>query len=171
MNQTSLSITVFFEDPFWIALFEYREDPFSYLKRVVFGSEPSEQLVYDWVIQNWYELCFHEAVEAVTKKAAHKNPKRSQREARKSMASCIPCTKAQLAKKKQQEEHAVRKTQRRKDKKEAQKEAFRLHQLKKRQSTRVINLILYQSSTTGMQCIPFSYGQSACLYRDCFDFE
>lgn len=68
MNQTSLSITVFFEDPFWIALFEYREDPFSYLKRVVFGSEPSEQLVYDWVIQNWYELCFHEPVEAVTKK-------------------------------------------------------------------------------------------------------
>ena len=132
MNQTSLSITVFFDVFFWIALFEYREDPFSYLKRVVFGSEPSEQLVYDWVIQNWYELCFHEAVEAVTKKAAHKNPKRSQREARKSMASCIPCTKAQLAKKKQQEEHAVRKTQRRKDKKEAQKEAFRLHQLKKK---------------------------------------
>ena len=55
MNQTSLSITVFFEDPFWIALFEYREDPFSYLKRVVFGSEPSEQLVYDWIIQNWYK--------------------------------------------------------------------------------------------------------------------
>ena len=146
MNQTSLSITVFFEDPFWIALFEYREDPFSYLKRVVFGSEPSEQLVYDWVIQNWYELCFHEAVEAVTKKAAHKNPKRSQREARKSMASCIPCTKLR------------------------KKRCVCINR-KKRQSTRVINLILYQSSTTGMQCIPFSYGQSACLYRDCFDFE
>ena len=24
MNQTSLSFTVFFEDPFWIGLFEYR---------------------------------------------------------------------------------------------------------------------------------------------------
>lgn len=25
MNQTSLSFTVFFEDPFWIGLFEYRK--------------------------------------------------------------------------------------------------------------------------------------------------
>ena len=49
MNQTSLSFTVFFEDPFWIGLFEYREQQLLYLKRIVFGSEPSEQVVYEWL--------------------------------------------------------------------------------------------------------------------------
>ena len=37
MNQTSLTFTVFFKDPFWIGLFEYRENQMVHLKQIVFG--------------------------------------------------------------------------------------------------------------------------------------
>ena len=82
MNQTSLSFTVFFEDPFWIGLFEYREQQLLYLKRIVFGSEPSEQVVYEWLKGCWYSISFQAPVETVRSKASHRNPKRMQREAR-----------------------------------------------------------------------------------------
>ena len=81
MNQTSLSFTVFFEDPFWIGLFEYREQQLLYLKRIVFGSEPSEQVVYEWLKGCWYSISFQAPVETVRSKASHRNPKRMQREA------------------------------------------------------------------------------------------
>ena len=83
MNQTSLSFTVFFEDPFWIGLFEYREQQLLYLKRIVLGSEPSEQVVYEWLKGCWYSISFQAPVETVRSKASHRNPKRMQREARK----------------------------------------------------------------------------------------
>lgn len=87
MNQTSLSFTVFFEDPFWIGLFEYREQQLLYLKRIVFGSEPSEQVVYEWLKGYWYSISFQAPVETVRSKASHRNPKRMQREARKAQGT------------------------------------------------------------------------------------
>ena len=65
MNQTSLSFTVFFEDPFWIGLLEYREQQLLYLKRIVFGSEPSELAVYQWLKGCWYSISFQAPVETV----------------------------------------------------------------------------------------------------------
>lgn len=96
MNQTSLSFTVFFEDPFWIGLFEYRENQLLYWKRVVFGSEPSEQLVYAWLKSFWYSISFQKPVECVQQKVHHRNPKRIQREARKALDVRLSCTKSQL---------------------------------------------------------------------------
>ena len=74
MNQTSLSFTVFFEDHFWIGLFEYREQQLLYLKRIVLGSEPSEQVVYEWLKGCWYSISFQAPVETVRSKASHRNP-------------------------------------------------------------------------------------------------
>ena len=120
MNQTSLSFTVFFEDPFWIGLFEYREQQLLYLKRIVFGSEPSEQVVYEWLKGCWYSISFQAPVETV------------QREARKAQDTGLSLTKSQLAVKQQQEERAELKAERRKENREGQKEAFRLRQMKKK---------------------------------------
>ncbi|MCR0496124.1 YjdF family protein [[Clostridium] innocuum] len=132
MNQTSLSFTVFFEDPFWIGLFEYREQQLLYLKRIVFGSEPSEQVVYEWLKGCWYSIRFQAPVETVRSKASHRNPKRMQREARKAQDTGLSLTKSQLAVKQQQEERAELKAERRKENREGQKEAFRLRQMKKK---------------------------------------
>ncbi len=96
MNQTSLSFTVFFEDPFWIGLFEYRENQLLYWKRIVFGSEPREQLVYAWLKSFWYSISFQKPVERVQQKVLHRNPKRIQREARKALDVRLSCTKSQL---------------------------------------------------------------------------
>lgn len=132
MNQTSLSFTVFFEDPFWIGLFEYREQQLLYLKRIVLGSEPSEQVVYEWLKGCWYSISFQAPVETVRSKASHRNPKRMQREAFKAQDTGLSLTKSQLAVKQQQEERAELKAERRKENREGQKEAFRLRQMKKK---------------------------------------
>ena len=132
MNQTSLSFTVFFEDPFWIGLFEYRENQLLYWKRIVFGSEHSEQFVYAWLKSFWYSISFQKPVESVQQKVHHRNPKRIQREARKALDVRLSCTKSQLAKKQQQQERAEQMADRRKADREEQKEAFRLRQMKKK---------------------------------------
>lgn len=132
MNQTSLSFTVFFEDPYWIGLFEYREQQQLYLKRIVFGSEPGEQMVYEWLKRYWYSISFQTPVETVRQKASHQNPKRRQREARRAQDTRLSLTKSQLAVKQQQEERAEQKAERRKENRAIQKEAFRLRQMKKK---------------------------------------
>ena len=103
-----------------------------YLKRIVFGSEPSEQVVYEWLKGYWYSISFQAPVETVRSKASHRNPKRMQREARKAQGTGLSLTKSQLAVKQQQEERAQRKAERRKENREGQKEAFRLRQMKKK---------------------------------------
>lgn len=132
MNQTSLTFTVFFKDPFWIGLFEYRENQMVHLKQIVFGSEPSNQQVDAWITNNWYTIRFQKPVETIPVKAVHRNPKRIQREVRRAQESSLPCTKAQLAKKQQQEERAVQNMERRKESREEQRNAFRLRQMKKK---------------------------------------
>jgi hypothetical protein len=79
----SLSLTVFFEDPFWVGLFILSEDAQARYCRVVFGGEPSDIEIYDFLQSNYRYLQFSESLPAIYEATAIKNPKRRQREVSK----------------------------------------------------------------------------------------
>ena len=75
-------LTVYFENPFWVGVFERIENGKLSVCKVTFGSEPKNYEVWEYVLKNYYQLKFSPAVDVVVKKEAT-NPKRVQREAEK----------------------------------------------------------------------------------------
>ena len=51
-------LTVFFDDPFWVGLFERVEKDKLSVCRVVFGAEPKDYEVYDFILKNYNPLKF-----------------------------------------------------------------------------------------------------------------
>ena len=88
-------LMAFFEDPFWVGIFERIESGKLSVCRVVFGAEPKDYEVWEFVLANYHQLRFSPSVDVVPRKEAV-NPKRIQREARKQIAAGIG-TKSQQA--------------------------------------------------------------------------
>ena len=86
MAQTTLTLTVYFEDPFWVGVFERVEDDQLSVCRHVLGAEPTNAEVLAFVQQRFRKLAFSPAV-AADRQMHHSNPKRRQRAARKASAS------------------------------------------------------------------------------------
>ena len=103
MDKVSGKLTVFFEAPFWVGVFERVSDGKLAVCKVTFGAEPKDYEIYDFVLKNYYQLRFSPAV-ATDVKEAGRNPKRVQREVRKQVQSTGIGTKSQQALKLQQEQ-------------------------------------------------------------------
>ena len=58
------SLTVMFEDPFWIGLFEQTDHEGLHVCKVTFGAEPTDKEVMAFIDKNWHLLQFSQAVEA-----------------------------------------------------------------------------------------------------------
>ena len=57
------SLTILFEDPFWIGLYErIIEDKYE-VSKIIFGAEPKDYEVYDFLLKNWNKLRFSPVVE------------------------------------------------------------------------------------------------------------
>ena len=80
MDKVSGRLTVFFEEPFWIGVFERISEGKLSVCKVTFGAEPKDYEVYDFVLRNYYRLKFSPAV-ATDVKEAGRNPKRTERSA------------------------------------------------------------------------------------------
>ena len=93
-------LTVYFDDPVWVGVFERAEDGKLCVCKVTFGAEPKDYEVLEFVLKHYCELEFSPAVETVTKRTAD-NPKRRQRNARKQLEHTGIGTKSQQALKKQ----------------------------------------------------------------------
>ena len=89
-------LTVFFDDPFWVGIFERIDDGKLSACKVTFGAEPKDYEVWEYVLKHYYELKYSPAVEAETRQRAD-NPKRRQREAGKQMELSGVGTKSQQA--------------------------------------------------------------------------
>ena len=76
------SLTVFFEDPFWVGVFERIEDGKLSVCKVTFGAEPKDYEGWDYILHHYYELVFSPAVEMEIRQAAD-NPKRRRKRRRK----------------------------------------------------------------------------------------
>ena len=90
------SLTVFFEDPFWVGVFERIEDGKLSACKVTFGAEPKDYEVWDYILHHYYELVFSPAVETKTRQVAD-NPKRRSRNARRQLEKVGIGTKSQQA--------------------------------------------------------------------------
>ena len=64
------SLTVFFEEPFWVGVFERIEDGKLSACKVTFGAEPKDYEVWDYILHHYYELVFSPAIEIQTRQAA-----------------------------------------------------------------------------------------------------
>ena len=85
---TTGSLTVLFEDPFWIGLFEMIDQQGLRACKVTFGAEPTDKEVIEFVDKNWHRLQFSQAIEvSAESERAKVNHKRQLREARKQMQS------------------------------------------------------------------------------------
>ena len=131
MGKVSGKITVFFEDPFWVAVFERIENDKLSVAKVTFGAEPKDYEVYECILKYYYRLQFSPAVETVVKETK-RNPKRMQRDAKKQMQETGIGTKSQQALKLQQEQDK----QERKVKSREQKEADELRMFELKQQKR-----------------------------------
>ena len=126
MDKVSGKLTVFFEEPFWVGLFECISEGKLSVCKVTFGAEPKDYEVYDFVLKNYYQLRFSLAV-ATDVKESGRNPKRIKREVRKQIQNTGIGTKSQ-----QEQLKTERKTVSR-EQREAQKQRqFELKQQKRK---------------------------------------
>ena len=136
MDTESGKLTVFFEGPFWVGIFERISGGKLSVCKVTFGAEPKDYEVWDFILKHYYELKFSSAVETEVKQTAD-NPKRRQRKARKQLQTLGVGTKSQQALQMQREEMKIQKKQISKEQREAEKQRqFDLKQQKRKAKQR-----------------------------------
>ena len=132
---SSIKLTILFNDPFWIGIFEQEEKGIYKVCKVTFGAEPKEGDVLDYILKGFYKLNFSSS-KVENKKIIEKkeNPKKLQREINKELKKKTIGTKAQIALSKAYEENKIERTKKSKAYKEIEKERqFAIKQLKKKE--------------------------------------
>ena len=92
----SSTLTVYHDGQFWVGLAEHVEDGSYSVTRIVFGAEPSDGQILQFVVSRWEKLRFFGDKPTEVRKPA-KNPKRRIREASKALKQPAMSTKAQQA--------------------------------------------------------------------------
>ena len=133
MDKVNGKLTVYFEEPFWVCVFERIEKGRLTVAKVTFGAEPKDYEIQEYIQKYYFSLKFSPAVDTVVKETK-RNPKRIQREAKKQMQETGIGTKSQQALKLQQEQNKQERKVRSREKREAdQLRMFELKQQKKRE--------------------------------------
>ena len=131
-------LTVLFEDPFWIGVYEREWDGRYEVCKITFGAEPKDYEVYDFLLKNWKHLPFSPPVKAAPMAEHAVNPKRLQREIRRATRPAGVGAKARHALKLQQEQRKAERTERGREQRDAEKDRQYaiLRQEKRRQKHR-----------------------------------
>lgn len=136
MDKETITLTVYFEDPFWVGLFERISEGNLSVCKVTFGAEPKEYEVLDFLLKNYGRLKFSPTVE-ITVKNCKINPKRMQRIARRQTLEKGIGTKSQQALQLQREEGKQKRKEKSREQKEAEKQRlFDLKQQKRKEKHR-----------------------------------
>lgn len=136
MDKVSGKLTVFFEEPFWVGIFECISEGKLSVCKVTFGAEPKDYEVCDFVLKNYYQLRFSPAV-ATDVKEAGRNPKRIQRQVRKQVQNIGIGTRSQQALKLQREQLKTKRKTVSREQREAEKQRqFELKQQKRKEKHR-----------------------------------
>ena len=131
MSKISGKLTVFFEAPFWIGVFEKITDNKLSVCKVTFGSEPKDYQIYDFILKKYDNLKFSDTV-TVNMKEKISNPKRLQREINKTIKKGKISTKSQEILKSEHEKNKIeRKKNNRKQREAEKKRKFQIKQQKK----------------------------------------
>jgi len=134
MTQVKAQLSVFFQDPFWIGIYERMENDKIEVCKITFGSEPKDYEVYGFLNENWKNFRFSPPVSGAALEDRKINPKRMQREISHQLQHPGIGTKAQQALKALQEAGKSERKQNSKAAREAEKERqFELRQQKKKE--------------------------------------
>ena len=133
MNETMGMLTVFFEEPFWVGIFERMEDGKLSVCKVTFGAEPKDYEVWDYILHHYQDLKFSPEIRAELRQSAE-NPKRRQRSIKKQLQNVGIGTKSQQALAAQREELKTERKKVSKEQREAEKQRkFELKQKKRKE--------------------------------------
>ena len=129
-----IKLTVYFQQPFWVGIFEISYEDKLEVCRVVFGGEPKDYEVYDFILKNFYRLQFASPIKNEEDKLKKINPKRLQRNIKRETENAGIGTKAQEAirlelESRKQERKEFSKAQRDEEK----QKKFELKQMKKKE--------------------------------------
>lgn len=78
----TIKATIFFEKRFWVGTFERTDKEGYAVARHIFGGEPSDPEIHEFVLSHYHELKFGEAKE-INIQIQRMNPKRVQLEVRR----------------------------------------------------------------------------------------
>lgn len=84
MEMATVKATIFFEKRLWVGTFERIDKEGYAIARHIFGKEPSDPEVHEFVLKSYHELKFGE-VQEINIQIQRMNPKRAQREVRREM--------------------------------------------------------------------------------------
>ena len=131
-----IKLTVLFESPFWVGIFEKEQDGKYSVARIVFGAEPRDFEVFEFVINKMDQLKFSNPQEdEIVKRKI--NPKGLQREVKKEISKKNIVSKAQDALRLEIEKNKKERRSFNSKLKEAIKqERFELKQQKKKEKKR-----------------------------------
>lgn len=136
MDKGSGKLTVYFENPFWIGVFERYENKKLYVCKVTFGNEPKDGEIFEFILNNYYKLTFSPSVDYVISEKKI-NPKKMQRDIKKQQLNPHIGTKSQQALKLQHEQiKNKRKTAVKIIKQQLKDKKFALKQQKKKEKHR-----------------------------------
>jgi hypothetical protein len=130
-------LTVFYENPFWVGIFEREEGRKYQTSRIVFGPEPRDVEIYEFVLKNYSKLKFSRPVKSEGIKEKKINPKRLQRQVMKEQKKQGISTKAQDAMRLEREENKKERKHKSKEQRELEKkQRFEQKQAKKKDKKR-----------------------------------
>ena len=136
MDSNLTRLTVLFEAPFWVGIFERIEGNTLSVCKVTFGAEPKDYEVLAYVLKNHSRLRFSPSVAAAIRPDAA-NPKRMQRQIRKQTAAGTVGTRSQQALQLQREQSKLQRQERCRERDAAEQERkFRLRREKRREKRR-----------------------------------
>ena len=125
---TRSTLTVFFENPFWVGVYERVDGDRYEVCKITFGSDPKDYEVWDFLLKNWSKLKFSPPIKA---------ERVEEREIHSKLQEPGIGTKAQQALKLQHEQNKLERKTRSREQREAEKERqYELRQQKKRDKHR-----------------------------------
>lgn len=130
-------LTVLFENPFWIGIFELSSDNKLRTAKVTFGAEPKDTEIYYYILKYYNKLDFSPFVSDEKSVQKHINPKRMQRIVKKETSITGIGTKSQQALKLMQEQNKKLRQSKTKEQRLCEKQKqFELHIEKKKEKHR-----------------------------------
>lgn len=136
----TIKATIFFEKRFWVGTFERTDKDGYAVARHIFGAEPTDPEVYEFILNHYLELKFGELKEFHLQ-IKRMNPKRVQREVRKEMEKIKETTRPSTLAQDYMREELERKKKEKKHRSSAEKQArkdeqFAIKQQKKKEKHR-----------------------------------
>lgn len=118
MMNVLIQLTVYFEDPFWVGIFERTINDEIQVAKVTYGAEPKDYDVYYSYLRSFNKLNFSKPCSIEKHEEKRINPKRMQRNINKNLQVKGIGTKSQEILKKQHEENKIQRAKANKQRKE-----------------------------------------------------